>query len=235
MPKATEPKVVVAKNGPYLVTGGIPLSRQTIVTDSAGESETWLEGDAFPARESYALCRCGHSSNKPFCDGSHKKAGFDGAETASREPYLRLAKGLEGPAHTLTDAAIFCAGARFCDAHGTVWNQVERTQDVQVRADFIREVSNCPSGRLVAWERASRAPTEPELPRSIGVIEDPSERLSGPLWLRGGIPVIAADGFIYEVRNRVTLCRCGASANKPFCDGSHFNISFRDWEEAPPR
>jgi CDGSH-type Zn-finger protein len=50
------------------------------------------------------------------------------------------------------------------------------------------------------------------------------------LWVRGGIPVISADGFAYEVRNRVTLCRCGASANKPFCDGSHYKISFRDWE-----
>ena len=63
-----------------------------------------------------------------------------------------------------------------------------------------------------------------------GVIEDPAERVSGPLWVRGGIPVIAADGFAYEVRNRVTLCRCGASANKPFCDGSHFKVGFRDYE-----
>ena len=66
--------------------------------------------------------------------------------------------------------------------------------------------------------------------RSIGVTEQPSEKVSGPLWLRGGIPVISADGFAYEVRNRMTLCRCGASANKPFCDGSHFKVGFRDWE-----
>jgi len=91
-------------------------------------------------------------------------------------------------------------------------------------------VGNCPSGRLVAWERASGAPVEPSLPRSIGVTEQRSENVSGPLWLRGGIPVISADGFAYEVRNRMTLCRCGASANKPFCDGSHFKVGFRDWE-----
>jgi len=178
-----EPKVVVTRNGCYLVSGGIPLTRQTIGTDSAGESEKWSEGETFPTKESYALCRCGRSSTKPFCD-----------------------------------------------PHGKVWNQVTGTQDPQVRANFIRQVGNCPSGRLVAWERASGAAIEPDLQKSIGVIEDPAERVSGPLWLRGGIPVIAADGFAYEVRNRVTLCRCGASANKPFCDGSHVKVGFRDWE-----
>jgi hypothetical protein len=99
-----------------------------------------------------------------------------------------------------------------------------------VHANFVRQVNNCPSGRLVAWEGKGRKPIEHALPVSIGVVEDPAERVSGPLWLRGGIPVIAADGFNYEVRNRQTLCRCGASANKPFCDGSHARIGFRDWE-----
>ena len=42
----------------------------------------------------------------------------------------------------------------------------------------------------------------------------------GPLWVRGGIPVMSADGKPYAIRNRVTLCRCGKSGNKPFCDGS---------------
>ena len=40
--------------------------------------------------------------------------------------------------------------------------------------------------------------------------------------------VVAKDGHRYEVRNRVTLCRCGASKNKPFCDGSHAAIEFKD-------
>jgi len=48
------------------------------------------------------------------------------------------------------------------------------------------------------------------------------------LWVRGGIPVTSANGFHYEVRNRVTLCRCGTSKNKPFCDGSHAAIKFKD-------
>jgi len=226
----TEPQVVVSKNGPYLVTGAIPLSRQTIVADREGNGEKWQEGETFPAKESYALCRCGRSATKPFCDGTHKKVGFDGTETASRAPYLEQAQVFEGPAHSLTDVESLCAGARFCDPNGQVWNQVERTQDAHVRANFIRQVGNCPSGRLVAFERGSRTPLEPVLPKSIGVIEDPAQRVSGPLWLRGGIPLISADGAAYEVRNRMTLCRCGASANKPFCDGSHFKVGFRDSE-----
>ncbi|HUL45543.1 MAG TPA: CDGSH iron-sulfur domain-containing protein [Steroidobacteraceae bacterium] len=223
-----EPRVVVTKNGPYLVSGSVPMARQTIVADKQGGSEEWREGHAFPPQESYALCRCGHSANKPFCDGTHKKIGFDGTETASRQPYREQAQLTEGPALALADAESLCAFARFCDPHGQVWNQVERTDRAEVRATFVRQVNNCPSGRLVAWDRATAKAVEHQLPVSIGVIEDPPEGVSGPLWLRGGIPVIAADGFAYEVRNRVTLCRCGASKHKPFCDGSHAAVKFND-------
>ena len=55
---------------------------------------------------------------------------------------------------------------------------------------------------------------------------DPVEDCSGPIWLRGGISLMSADGYRYEVRNRMTICRCGASKNKPFCDGSHASIKF---------
>jgi CDGSH-type Zn-finger protein len=223
-----EPRVVVTKNGPYLVSGAVPLARQTIVADREGGSEQWRESQPFPLAESYALCRCGASKTKPFCDGTHKKIGFDGAETASRQPYREQAQLTEGPALSLTDAQALCAFARFCDPHGQVWNQVERTDEAEVRATFVRQVNNCPSGRLVAWDRATGKPVEHHLPVSIGVIEDPPEGVSGPLWLRGGIPVTAADGFAYEVRNRVTLCRCGASKHKPFCDGTHAAVKFRD-------
>src|ERR1700739_2521573 len=130
----TEPKVVVSKNGCYLVTGGIPLSRQTILSDPAGDSDKWSEGETFKAMESYALCRCGQSSTKPFCDGTHKKIGFDGTETASREPFRSQAQMSEGPSYTLADAKALCAGADFCQANGTVWKQVPRTDEAAVRA-----------------------------------------------------------------------------------------------------
>jgi len=221
--------VSITANGPYLVKGGVALSRMTIGADAEGGSQAWIPGEAFPVQESYALCRCGHSGKKPFCDGTHKRIGFDGTETASRRSYRSEAKVLEGPAMELTDVESLCAGARFCDPNGQVWNQVSETGKPPVLAMFIRQVGNCPSGRLVAWDRKTGKAVEPSLPVSIGLIEDPQEQCSGPLWLRGGIPVTSSDGFAYEVRNRVTLCRCGGSRNKPFCDGTHMTIKFRDY------
>jgi len=221
-------RVTVIDNGPYLVIGDVPLAKQTIETDAEGGSESWREGAPVDHRESYALCRCGASQTKPFCDGSHAKVGFDGAETASREPYLDQAKVMDGPVMALTDAESLCAFARFCDPNGQVWGQVGQTDDAGVREAFVRQVNACPSGRLVAWDKATRHQVEHELPVSIGLVEDPEQQCAGPLWLRGGILVVAADGFEYEVRNRVTLCRCGASKNKPFCDGAHASIKFKD-------
>src|ERR1700688_1636147 len=95
--KASNAKVQIAKNGPYMVSGGLPLSKQTIGANSAGESVKWIAGQVYPAQANYALCRCGHSSNKPFCDGSHAKVKFDGTETAGREPYQKQAKVIQGP------------------------------------------------------------------------------------------------------------------------------------------
>ena len=224
----TDAHVVVAKDGSYIVTGNVPLSRQIIGTDAEGGSERWIEDKTFPIEEKYALCRCGQSKKKPFCDGTHAKIGFDGTETASREPYLQQARIFDGPALMLTDVQSLCAFGRFCDPNGKVWRQVAHTDDPKVRATFIRQVENCPAGRLVAWDTATQSPIEKELPVSIGLVEDPQEECSGPVWLRGGIVVVSADGFEYEMRNRVTLCRCGQSQNKPFCDGTHASVKFLD-------
>lgn len=222
-------RVVVSKNGPYVVYGNVPLLRLTIGTDADGGSEQWIAGVTLPTEaEHYALCRCGKSGNKPFCDGTHKKVGFDGTETATREPYRVQAKVFDGPTLQLFDAEGLCGASRFCDLHGEVWNQVERTDDPKVRATFIRQVGHCPSGRLVAWDKRTGRAVEPDLPVSIGVTEDPAMQCAGPLWLRGSVTLFAADGTAYEVRNRVALCRCGQSDNKPFCDGTHVAVNFRE-------
>jgi hypothetical protein len=73
---------------------------------------------------------------------------------------------------------------------------------------------------LVAWEKNGKV-IESDFEPSIGLVEDTQAKKMGPIWVRGGIPVESAAGKPYEVRNRVTLCRCGKSSNKPFCDGSH--------------
>ncbi|MGZ3790417.1 MAG: CDGSH iron-sulfur domain-containing protein, partial [Bacteriovorax sp.] len=69
----TEKKIEISKNGPYLVSGSVPLSHQIITVNKNGESTSWAEGGAISASDSYALCRCGGSKKKPFCDGTHKK------------------------------------------------------------------------------------------------------------------------------------------------------------------
>lgn len=214
-------RVVVSKDGPYLVTGSVPLSVSTIGVDAAGQSTNWRNDPELPRQATYALCRCGGSSNKPFCDGTHLKTGFDGAETASRRPYEERAKVFDGPLLWLTDDESLCAFARFCDPGGQVWSQVVRTDDPDTRDMFVRQVNDCPSGRLVAWDKATGAQVEEPLSPSIRLVEDPLKACSGPLALRGAIAVVASDGVEYEGRNRVTLCRCGRSSNKPFCDGSH--------------
>ena len=80
----------------------------------------------------------------------------------------------------------------------------------------------------MAWDNATGKALEPAYEPSIGLILDPVKACLGPLWLRGGVQVVGADGHAYEIRNRVTLCRCGASSNKPFCDGTHVSIGFND-------
>ncbi|MFT4050252.1 MAG: CDGSH iron-sulfur domain-containing protein [Solirubrobacterales bacterium] len=223
-------RIEVTEDGPYLVSGALPLKIETIVSDENGESIEWEEGAEFEHRESYALCRCGQSSNKPFCDGSHNKVDFDGTETAARESYEDGVKLYSGPTLDMKDNPTFCSVARFCDARGKAWSNVKRTDTDEGREIVSGEAMRCPSGRLVAVEKTDGDPRELE-PNfetpAVGLIEDPTEGCSGPLWVQGGVEVVAADGATYEVRNRVTLCRCGKSANKPFCDGSHVDAGWR--------
>ena len=221
-------KVQIVENGPYMVSGALPLSKLVIGANQAGESVDWQPGKKYPPKETYALCRCGHSANKPFCDGSHAKVAFDGTETASREKYLDQAKVIRGPAMSLTDVESLCAFARFCDPHGQVWNLVEKSDKPAAKKHFVEQTCDCPSGRLVAWDNNTGKPIEPVYEPSLCLIEDPAKKCAGPIWLRGGVQLTGADGFGYEVRNRVTLCRCGVSRNKPFCDDSHAAIAFSD-------
>jgi CDGSH-type Zn-finger protein len=223
-----EMHVKIAKNGPYLVYGHIPLAIETIGTNAGGDSLTWERGRSVQTGESYALCRCGQSSTKPFCDATHARIGFDGTETASRETFTSDAEVTSGPAMTLFDDRPLCAYARFCDRAGTIWKLIHRTDDAEVRSIVLQEASSCPSGRLVVRDAETGEVLESEREPSIALVEDPAKACSGPIWVRGSIRVTSADGFEYEKRNRVTLCRCGASQNKPFCDGTHADIAFRD-------
>jgi CDGSH-type Zn-finger protein len=198
-----------------------------IGTNAEGDSLKWQEGKAYDTPAEYTLCRCGDSSKPPFCDGTHAKIQFDGTETAERMLFSAQTTVFDGPGLALLDARRLCADGGFCDPNGKVWNQVARTDDPNIRLMFLRQVHACPAGRLVAFDKAAGQPIEENLSVAIGLIEDPAEDCSGPIWLRGGISVTSADGYQYEVRNRMTVCRCGASKNKPLCDGSHASVKFK--------
>jgi CDGSH-type Zn-finger protein len=221
-PGTAEKRIWVTKNGPYLVSGGTPVIRGTIVADSDGTALLWRFDKKFPQMEKCGLCRCGQSKNKPFCDGTHLKVGFVGTETAAPEEYLDKPKVFEGSVIKLIDYEELCASARFCHRAGGIWNLIKDCEDPKIKQTMIEESCDCPSGRLVIYDNQTGRNIEPVLEKSIVVIEDPQVGVSGPLWVRGGIPVESADGKTYCVRNRMTLCRCGKSTNKPFCDSSHY-------------
>ena len=141
---------------------------------------------------------------------------------------------IDGPGIRIRDARKLCAEARFCDRAGGLWNLVERCDDAEIRALVEEEAMLCPSGRYSACESGTDESLEYEYEPSIGLVEDPAMGVSGPLFVRGGILISDANGVAYEVRNRVTLCRCGHSGNKPFCDGSHIKVEFHDVTEGPP-
>jgi CDGSH-type Zn-finger protein len=214
-------KITVSKNGPYIVTGKIPLTISEICNDDEGYPRTWWEVKRFPLQETYALCRCGQSNNSPFCDGTHLKVHFDGTEAGDHEPFEKGTNMIIGPALELADNRHLCVHARFCMRAGSIWSLIKRSDEPEARDIAIEEACNCPSGRLVITENESKRVIEPEFEKSIVVIEYPPRGEHGPLWVRGGMPIVSADGETYEIRNRVTICRCGKSRNKPFCDGSH--------------
>ncbi|WXG47084.1 MAG: CDGSH iron-sulfur domain-containing protein [Candidatus Atabeyarchaeum deiterrae] len=222
-PKASVEKRVikVGRKGPYLVSGGIPLAIQIIDTDAEGTPIEWRTGKKYPPQDDYSLCRCGQTKNKPFCDGTHAKVHFEGTETASQEPYDDRAEVIDGPALVLTDAVDLCARARFCHRAGEIWNLIPLSGDPKQRIIAAKEAGDCPSGRLVIWDKETKRQIEPVFEPSIGLVEGPRPGMSGPVWVRGGIPIESGNGRIYEIRNRVTLCGCGRSRNKPFCDSSH--------------
>jgi CDGSH-type Zn-finger protein len=219
-------QIRITLDGPYLVSGGVPLAKQQIVTNAEGESIDWREGESYPTTPKYALCRCGLSAKKPFCDGTHAREDFDGTETARRETFTDQAEEIVGPTMKLLDTPSLCASARFCDVKGKIWNLIKQTDEEGARAVVVEEAAHCPSGRLVVLDKDQHT-LETALAPSIGVVEDPAMNVAGPLWVRGGIPITSSDGTQLEVRNRVTLCRCGASKNKPYCDGTHISIHFR--------
>lgn len=220
-----EYKITIAENGPYIVSGNVPLSEKIIVPK--GKSYELKEGCELPQSEKYALCRCGKSKNPPFCDGTHAKIGFVGTETASKEKYKDRAELRGGPVVDLLDDHR-CALARFCHREtGDAWELTRASDNEANRKEAIQAANECPSGRITAVIKPGEV-IEPELEPSIEIVQDPEKGVSAGIFVKGNIPIESADGQIYEIRNRVALCRCGQSENKPFCDARHVSTEYFD-------
>ena len=165
------------------------------------------------------VCAGAYSPSQSPSATAHTLVEFDGTEAADTGPISGRATIRRSSAIHIQDDHSICVHSGFCrDRISDVWKMRRESQDTQVLAQIIDKIDNCPSGALAYALEADAEMVEPDLPQEIVVIPD------GPLWVSGGIPVERSDGLPLETRNRVTLCRCGASAIKPLCDGTHKEI-----------
>jgi CDGSH-type Zn-finger protein len=225
-PSGSEKKIVVRENGPYIVYGGIPLLKKTQVVSEYGEPLTWKNEGQIPVEgDVYKLCRCGKSAQMPFCDKTHKTIEFDGTETADPGPTEGRQRPLKKGVHLfIKKDPSLCMTSGFCGFYKAPLSTfIAESGDTQKRSLAMAMVERCPAGSLTYSIEPGEADIEPDLPQAIAdTTEITSEgAIMGSLWVMGGIPVERADGQPFETRNRVTLCNCGKSTNKPLCDGTH--------------
>ncbi|WP_433465313.1 ferritin-like domain-containing protein [Spirillospora sp. CA-128828] len=221
-------RIVVLADGPYVVYGRVPLRRKHKIVSDTGHALTWQTGDAVETEDTYALCRCGRSSSKPFCDGTHAVVGFDGTEAAPGQPYAELQHVHDGVGISAQRVGELCIHAAFCIGRTRpIAAMLADTDDSDVRSNIMGRIDHCPSGSYsYALERGEET-IEADLPPAISVLEE-ENGLASALWVTGGVAVLRADGEPLETRNRMTLCRCGHSSGKPLCDGTHRKIDFRE-------
>jgi CDGSH-type Zn-finger protein/uncharacterized Fe-S cluster protein YjdI len=221
-----EKKIVIIKDGPYYVSCGVPLVRKTQVVSEYGEPLTWKKEGVTECEGDYGLCRCGQSANKPFCDGTHHREAFDGSEQADTSARkASLSSFPAGRKIIVEKDASLCMSSGFCGFENTGLPELlaRAGNDTQIRSLVIAMVERCPSGALTYRLEPDLPAIEPDLPEQIAETTEITEAgpIPGPLWVTGGITIERSDGKPFEPRNRVTLCNCGKSGNKPLCDGTH--------------
>jgi CDGSH-type Zn-finger protein len=180
-------------------------------------------GDACETRRGVSLCRCGGSKNKPFCDGTHSKIGFTDANSADAAKNVR--ESYPGKRITVFDNRAICSHAGYCtDGLAAVFRM---RQEPWIDADgatvekIIATIATCPSGALsYAIDGVEAAP--PARAPLVTVVDD------GPYAVTGGVELAGVAFGDSASTEHYTLCRCGASKNKPFCDGSHWDAKFKD-------
>ena len=200
----TEPTITVVRNGPY------KAENVRSIKDSDGRS--------LPHRPVTRLCRCGASKNKPCCDGSHTKTGFAGDRDPGRT--RGETNEYEGQQITIVDNADVCCRDRSCM---TDLPQVFETCDPNAASpeEIVNTIRKCPSGALtykIGGKHCKDFGREP----AITITKN------GPIKVVGGVSLNDEMGAKPACEEHYTLCRCGGSKNKPFCDGTHADIGFKD-------
>jgi CDGSH-type Zn-finger protein len=204
----TMAKITCLPNGPYLVSEAKLCRADGVQLNDAA---------------SVALCRCGGSGRKPFCDGTHGTNGFSDRNRA--DPALDRRTAFAGRGITIFDNRSLCAHAGFCTdglkavfrMNAEPWIQPDAAEVAVV----IAAIEKCPSGALSYAKNGVESPTTTGEP-TVMVMKD------GPYAIRGGIELVAVPFGKGASKEHYTLCRCGGSNNKPFCDGSHWALGFKD-------
>jgi CDGSH-type Zn-finger protein/truncated hemoglobin YjbI len=213
------PAIMTAKDGPYLVTN------VTVLRTPLGEE--------VPVPPQLALCRCGASAAKPFCDGSHTTSGFTDAKDPDRVPDQRDT--YLGEQVTIFDNRGICQHSGLCSDRVPTAFRTEKEPFVAPSGgrldELVRAVRDCPSGALSLGfdgeEARDLADWHGTRERAIEVTQDGCYRVTGtiPLTDATSADVPRAAG---SSREHYALCRCGHSQNKPFCSGMHWYVDFRD-------
>jgi len=205
-----QPTISCAPDGPFIVKGLATL---------LGPDDEPLETTPI-----VALCRCGGSKKRPFCDGTHAQIGFSGARLDGRQPDRR--DSYAGKEITIHDNRGICSHAGHCtDGLPKVFRMGTEPWIDPDGADLstiIETIAQCPSGALSysIEDTEYRDPLRRE--PVIRSVPDGPYRLEGYMMLEG---VELLEGTSEEHR---TLCRCGQSLNKPFCDGAHRETGTHD-------
>jgi CDGSH-type Zn-finger protein len=210
-----KPSIQPLPNGPYVFRDPTTVSPCRILESSKR---------ARIVNQPYvALCRCGGSRTKPFCDGSHLTNGFRSEKAADRTPDRR--DDYVGRRIVLHDNRGICSHAGHCTSRlPSVYREDAEpwiAPDGATARRVVESVRRCPSGALSCSIDGVEHRDENRPPRVI-VSKD------GPYQIEGGIELLGADFGEGASREHYCLCRCGASKNKPFCDGRHWEVKFRD-------
>jgi CDGSH-type Zn-finger protein len=210
-----KPKIACLPNGPYYLLNEFTPKEIPNICNSKGGPCLTIPG--------VALCRCGGSGNKPFCDGTHGKIGF--SDKKETDGSLDKRTDYVGKGITIHDNRGTCAHAAHCtDTLPSVFKLKKEPwidPDGAPVKEIIGTVKKCPSGALshsvdgVEHRDQDREPM-------VTVTKD------GPYAITGGIELIDQPRGEGASTEHYTLCRCGGSKNKPFCDGTHWHIGFKD-------